>query len=146
MFVLDTNVVSELMRPVPEPTVEAWVAVRRAEDMYFSAVSEAELRYGVAILPAGRRRKTLAEAVDGLVREDFAGRVLSFDSMAAQAYADIAAAQRARGRPVSQADCQIAAIAQTHGFRVATRNVRDFAGMGIDVVDPWAGARPVTMG
>lgn len=146
MFVLDTNVVSELMRPVPEPAVRAWVAVRRAGDMYFSAVSEAELRYGVAILPAGRRRKTLAEAVDGLVREDFAGRVLPFDSVAAQAYAEIAATRRRAGRPVCQADCQIAAVAQARGFAVATRNVRDFAGMGIEVVNPWAGARPVTMG
>lgn len=139
MFVLDTNVVSELMRPAPEPVVQAWVAVRRAGDMYFSAVSEAELRYGVAILPKGRRRDALAEAVDGLVREDFASRILSFDSPVAQAYAEIVAARRAAGRPVYQADCQIAAIAQAHGFAVATRNVRDFAGMGIEVVDPWAG-------
>ena len=140
MFVLDTNVVSELMRPAPEPTVEAWVTSRRAGDMYFSAVSEAELRYGVAILPAGRRRVALAAAVDGLVREDFAGRVLPFDSVAARAYAEIAATRRRAGRPVSQADSQIAAIARARGFAMATRNVRDFAGMGIEVVDPWEGA------
>ena len=140
MFVLDTNVVSELMRSAPEPAVEAWVVSRRAVDMYFSAVGEAELRYGVAILPAGRRRDALAAAVDGLVREDFAGQVLPFDSMAAQAYAEIAATRRRAGRPVCQADCQIAAIAQSRGFAVATRNVRDFAGMAIEVVDPWEGA------
>ena len=140
MFVLDTNVVSELMRPAPDPGVEEWIASRRAALLFFSAVGEAELRYGVAILPAGRRRDALAAAVDGLVREDFAGRVLPFDSAAARAYAGIAAARRGVGRPVCQADCQIAAIAQTHGFAVATRNVRDFAVMGIEVVDPWTGA------
>ena len=139
VYLLDTNVVSELMRSAPEPAVEAWVASRRAADMYFSAVGEAELRYGVAIMPVGRRRDALASAVDGLVREDFAGRVLPFDSVAAQAYAEIAATRRRAGRPVCQADCQIAAVAQARGFAVATRNVRDFAGMGIEVVNPWVG-------
>lgn len=137
MYVLDTNVVSELMRPTPDPGVEAWVAQRRAAHLYFSAVGEAELRYGIAIMPAGRRRDVLAAAVDGLVREDFAGRVLPFDSAAARAYAEIAAVRRSAGRPVCQADCQIAAIACAHGLSVATRNLRDFAGMGIDVIDPW---------
>ena len=139
MFVLDTNVVSELMRAAPEPAVEAWVAQQRAADMYFTAIGEAELRYGVAIMPAGRRRDALTAAVDGLIREDFGGRVLPFDSAAARAYAEIAAARRSAGRPVSQADCQIAAIALTRGFAVATRNVPDFADMGIEIADPWAG-------
>ena len=139
MFVLDTNVVSELMRPAPEPAVEAWVAQHRATDMYFTAISEAELRYGVAIMPAGRRRDALTTAVDGLIREDFGGRVLPFDSGTAQAYAEIAAVRRSAGRPVSQADCQIAAIALARGFAVATRNVPDFADMGIEIADPWAG-------
>ena len=139
MFVLDTNVVSELMRPAPEPAVEAWVAQHRAADMYFTAIGEAELRYGVAIMPAGRRRDALAAAVDGLIREDFGGRVLPFDSAAARAYAEIAAARRSAGRPVGQADCQIAAIALARGFAVATRNVPDFADMAIEVADPWAG-------
>ena len=137
MFVLDTNVVSELMRPAPNPGVEAWVAKRRAGQLFLSAVGEAELRYGVAIMPAGRRRDALAAAVDGLVREDFAGRVLPFDSAAARAYAGIAAARRGAGRPVHQADCQIAAIALARGMAVATRNARDFADMGIEVADPW---------
>ena len=140
MFVLDTNVVSELMRPAPDPNVVEWVASRRAALLFFSAVGEAELRYGVAILPAGRRRDALAQAVDGLVREDFAGRVLPFDSAAARAYAGIAAARRGAGRPVCQADCQIAAIAHARGMTVATRNVRDFEDMGIALVDPWNGA------
>lgn len=139
MFVLDTNVVSELMRPAPEPAVEAWVAQHRATDMYFTAISEAELRYGVAIMRAGRRRDALASAVDGLIREDFGGRVLPFDGAAARAYSEIAAVRRSAGRPVSQADCQIAAIALARGFAVATRNVPDFADMGIEIADPWAG-------
>ena len=140
MYVLDTNVVSELMRPAPHPSVEAWVAKHSGAHLYFSAIGEAELRYGVAIMPAGRRREALAAAVDGLVREDFAGRVLPFDSAAAHAYAEIAAARRRAGRPVSQADCQIAAIAHARGLALATRNVRDFADMGIEIADPWVSA------
>lgn len=139
MYVLDTNVVSELMRPTPDPSVAAWVARHRAAHLNFSSIGEAELRYGVAIMPAGRRREALAAAIDGLMREDFSGRVLPFDSAAARAYADIAAARRSVGRPVSQADCQIAAIAHAHGLALATRNVRDFAGMGIEIADPWVG-------
>ena len=139
MFVLDTNVVSELMRPAPDASVEAWVAGHPAADLFLSAVGEAELRYGAAIMPAGRRRDVLAAEIDGLIREDFAGRVLPFDSPAARAYAAIAAARRGAGRRVSQADCQIAAIARSRGMAVATRNIRDFEGMGIEVTDPWAG-------
>ena len=104
MIVLDTNVVSELMRPSPNPAVEHWIATRPAASLFFSAVSEAELRYGVAILAAGRRRAALASAIEAMLREDFAGRVLPFDSAAARVYAEIAARRRATGRPVAQAD------------------------------------------
>ena len=140
MVVLDTNVVSELIRPAPDPTVEAWVAGRVAATLFFSAVGEAELLYGVAIMSAGQRRDALASEIEAMLREDFAGRVLPFDGEAARAYAEIAAARRADGRPVSQADVQIASIACSRGMAVATRNVRDFADMGIDIIDPWAGA------
>ena len=140
MVVLDTNVVSELMRPAPDPTVEAWVAGPAAATLFCSAVGEAELLYGVAIMSAGQRRDALASEIEAMLREDFAGRVLPFDSEAARAYAEIAAARRADGRPVSQADVQIASIACSRGMAVATRNVRDFADMGIDIIDPWAGA------
>ena len=138
MILLDTNVVSELMRPSPHPTAEAWVTRRAAASLFFSAVGEAELRYGIAIMPAGRRRDELALVIEAMLREDFAGRVLPFDSDAARAYAEIAAARRAAGRSVSQADAQIAAIARSRGMAVATRNVRDFDDMGIDIIDPWA--------
>ena len=139
MIVLDTNVVSELLRPSPDRTVEAWVADRPAADLYFSAVGEAELRYGVALLPPGRRRDALASAIEAILREDFDERILPFDSAAARAYAAIAAARRAAGCAASPADCQIAAIARSRRMAVATRNVRDFDDMGIDLLDPWAG-------
>ena len=135
---LDTNVVSELLRPSPSPAVESWVAGHRAADLHFSAVGEAELRYGVALLPAGRRRDTIALAVEAILREDFEDRVLPFDSGAAREYADIAASRRTAGRPVAPADCQIAAIARCRDLTVATRNVRDFADMKIRLIDPWA--------
>ena len=137
---LDTNVVSELLRPSPNPAVEGWVAGRQAADLHFSAVSEAELRYGVALLPAGRRRDALALAVEAILREDFEDRVLPFDSEAAREYADIAASRRTAGRPVAPDDCQIAAIARSRDLTIATRNVRDFADMEIELVDPWADA------
>ena len=135
---LDTNVVSELLRPSPNSAVEGWVAGREAADMLFSAVGEAELRYGVALLPAGRRRDALASAVEAILREDFEDRVLPFDSRAAREYAEIAASRRTAGRPVAPADCQIAAIARSRDLTLATRSVRDFADMELELVDPWA--------
>ena len=140
MIVLDTNVVSELLRPSPDPTVETWVAECRGTDLYFSAVGEAELRYGVAILPTGRRRDALGSTIEAILREDFDDRILPFDSGAARAFATIAADRRAAGRTASPSDCQIAAIARSRGMAVATRNVRDFDDMGIELFDPWAGA------
>lgn len=137
---LDTNVVSELLRPSPNLAVEGWVAGRQAADLYFSAVGEAELRYGVAVLPAGPRRDALALAIEAILREDLEDRILPFDSAAAREYADIAASRRAAGRPVAPADCQIAAIARSRDLTIATRNIRDFADMEIDLVDPWVGA------
>jgi hypothetical protein len=140
MVVLDTNVVSELMRDVPHAGVLAWLDDRPTRQLFVTAVTEAEIRTGVAYLPEGRRRRHLAEAADRAFRGLFAGRILPFDSEAAHTYAEIAAARRAAGRPLSQADGQIAAIAGSRGMAVATRNVRDFADMGIDLIDPWAGA------
>ena len=138
MFVLDTNVVSELLRPVPNPAVEAWVGSRPAGSLFFTAVGEAELRYGIAIMASGARRDRLAAVVEAVVGEDFADRVLPFDSWAARSYARIAALRRAIGRPASQPDCQIAAIADSLGAIVVTRNTRDFDGTGVTVVDPWS--------
>jgi toxin FitB len=137
MIVLDTNVVSELLRPTPAPEVEAWLAAQDGATIWFTAVGEAELRHGVAILPAGRRRNDLAGAIEAMLEEDFRDRILPFDRIAARAYATIAAERRAAGRPISQFDCQIAAIAHAHRAAVATRNSSDYAGCGIEVIDPW---------
>lgn len=137
MIVLDTNVVSELMRPAPAPEVEAWVSRRAAATLFFSAVGEAELRYGVAIMPAGRRRSAVEAAIETMLREDFAGRVLPFDSDAARGYAAIAADRRAAGHPIALADAQIAAIARSRSMAVATRNTGDYTDVGVDLLDPW---------
>ena len=137
MILLDTNVISELIRPEPEPMVEAWLARQVPDSMFLSVVSEAELLYGVAILPAGRRRDRLTTEIEGLLYQDFAGHILPFDSESARAYAVIAAGRRAAGLPVHQADCQIAAIARSRGATIATRNVEDFNNCGIDVINPW---------
>ena len=136
MILLDTNVVSELMRKSPDPAAEAWATGPSREDLFFSAVGEAELRYGAAILPAGRRRDTLFSDIDAMLRDAFGDRVLPFDSDAARHYGEIAAMRRSAGRRVAPADCQIAAIARSHGLAVATRNTRDFVGMELDLRSP----------
>ena len=137
MTILDTNVVSELMRPDPSPSVVDWMAAQGASTLFPSTVSEAELLYGVEFLPLKARRDSLLEEVEGMLREDFDGRILPFDSAAARTYAVIAAARRAAGRPINHADCQIAAISRCHGASVATRDVDGFAGSGIELINPW---------
>lgn len=137
MVILDTNVVSEFMRERPEPAVVTWLNARPTRDLFVTAVTEAEVRTGIAYLPAGRRRRQLIHAADRAFEELFADRVLPFERKAARAYAGIAAERRTAGRPISQADCQIAAIALCLGASLATRNTRDFDGTGIAVVDPW---------
>ena len=135
---LDTNVVSELIRKSPEPSVETWAAGLTLETVFFSAVGEAELRHGAAILPTGRRRETLVADIERMLRDAFEDRVLPFDSDAAREYAYIAADHRSVGRIVMPADLQIAAIARSRGLAVATRNVKDFKDTGVEIVKPWA--------
>ncbi|MGE0388148.1 MAG: type II toxin-antitoxin system VapC family toxin [Gammaproteobacteria bacterium] len=137
MIILDTYVVSELLRPAPTPQLEAWLAALEGGTIFLTAVGEAELRHGVAILPAGRRRTALGAAIDDIPGEEFRDRILPVDSKAARAYAAIAAERRAAGRPIAQFDCQIAAIARAHEAVVATRDTGDYEGCGIAVVDPW---------
>ena len=140
MVLLDTNVVSELMRDTPSAEVLSWMDERPTRELFLTAITEAKIRMGIAILPSGERRRSLADAAERALGVLFAGRILPFDSGAARAYADIAATSLAAGRPISQSDCQIAAIARSSGMAVATRNARDFAVTGIEVIDPWSDA------
>lgn len=137
MIVLDTNVISELVREHPDRNVFDWIARQEPENLFLSAVTEAELRYGVRILPAGRRRNRLVIGVENMLSEEFAGRILPFDSEAARTYALIAAARRLNGRPISLADGQIAAVARSRGAAVATRDVDGFEGCDVTVINPW---------
>lgn len=140
MIILDTNVVSELLRPAPNQAVATWLDAQQGSSVCLTSVSEAELRYGLAMLPSGKRRDALATAISGILRDLFSGRILPFDSAAAAAYASIASERRAAGRPISQMDCQIAAIAFVADASLATRNERDFDGCGVAVINPWCAA------
>jgi predicted nucleic acid-binding protein len=140
MIILDTNVLSELMRPTPSPRVVAWVAKQPATELFTTSITEAEIFYGLELLAKGRRREGLLAAAEAMFAEDLAGRVLGFDSDAARAFSKIAAHRRALGKPISHADAQIAAIAQTRGAKLATHNVADFKNCGVEVVDPWHGS------
>lgn len=137
MIVLDTNVLSELIRPSPAPSVLQWVASRAATTLFTTTITQAEILYGLELLPEGRRREALTVAIDAIFQEDLRDRVLPFDSPAAEAYAAIVAGRRRGGRPISQLDAQIAAIARSREATVATRNVLDFHGCGVEVVDPF---------
>ena len=135
---LDTNVLSELARPLPHPAVLAWARGVRPSELATTAVTEAELRYGLALLPAGQRRDALAAAMEALFARLLAGRILPFDRAAAPHYADYVAARRAAGRPVATADAMIAAIARARAVTaLVTRNTADFAGCGVTLLDPW---------
>lgn len=138
MIVLDTNVVSELMRKEPEPRVIEWVDGHPAGDVFLTSVTTAELLYGIARLPDGRRKDSLAAKTQELLLDDFVGQVLAFTVDASTHYADIVITRERQGAPISMADAQIAAICRLYGAVLATRNVRDFAGTGVDVRDPWA--------
>lgn len=137
MIVLDTNVISELMRSKPDEGVLEWTAEQPMAGLFTTALTQAEIFYGLALLPKGRRRDKLIAAAEPMFDVDLEGRVLPFDSSAAQAYADIAIARKRAGHPISQIDAQVAAIVRSRGARLATRNVRDFNGCGITVVNPW---------
>lgn len=139
VIVLDTNVLSELLRSSPDPSVIAWVASRPLATLFTTTVTQSEMLYSARVLPSGQRRSQLESAMSGLFEEDFSGRILSFDSAAARFYAEIAASRRRAGRAISQFDAQIAAITMACGGELATRNVSDFVETGVRVVDPWSG-------
>ena len=141
MFILDTNVLSELMRSKPDAVVVNWVGTQPSTSLFTTAITQAEILYGVALLPEGKRKEGLAHAVDQMFLEDFRDRILSFDSICAHAFSHIAARRREMGRPISQFDAQIAAIAHSRKAVLATRNVSDFEDCDIEIVNPWmAGA------
>ena len=137
MIVLDTNVLSEVLRPKPNDAVVLWMRSQAATDLFTTAICEAEICYGIALLPAGKRRTSLEEFASGLFGEEFPDRILRFDSAAARAFAVIAAARRRSGRPISEFDAQIAAIARSHDATVATRDTADFVDCGVAAVSPW---------
>ena len=137
MIVLDTNVVSELMRPVPDFRALQWVDAQPTDTLWLCSVVTAELLYGVARLPDGRRKQQLAQALHTIIHEDFDLRVLPFDLEASLVYADIVARQESKGQPVSMADAQIAATCLLHNATLATRNVRDFEHLTVALVNPW---------
>ncbi|WP_085034880.1 type II toxin-antitoxin system VapC family toxin [Ensifer aridi] len=136
MIVLDTNVVSEAMKPAPHPTVHSWLNEQVAETLYLSSVTLAELLFGIGALPDGRRRKALTETVDGVL-ELFGDRVLPFDIGAARHFADLVVKARAAGKGFPTPDGYIAAIAASKGFIIATRDISPFEAAGLTVVNPW---------
>lgn len=138
MIVLDTNVLSEVLRPKPDPRVLTWLNTQPPSSIFTTAITQGEILYGIRLLADGQRRRKLWDAANGIFAEDFAGRVLSFDSDAAQHYADIGVSRRAAGRPISQFDATIAAITRSHGATLATRNTKDFEECGVEVVNPWS--------
>jgi len=136
MILLDTNVVSEAMKPSGDPIVRAWLNEQAAETLYLSSVTLAELLFGIGILPSGRRKSALAGSLEGLL-ELFGPRILPFDANAARAYADLAVRARAGGKGFPVADGFIAATAAAHGFMVASRDAGPFAAAGLSVINPW---------
>jgi toxin FitB len=140
VIILDTNVISELTRPVPDSGVIAWVDSQPTEETAVTAITVAELRYGVRRLPDGRRKTELSEAVSALVDADFRGRVEAFDALAAEQYADVVATRERTGGPISTSDAQIAAICRVLNATLATRNTADFTGTGVGLINPWKAA------
>lgn len=137
MIILDTNVLSELMKPAPDEDVTRWMASQPASSVYTTSLTQAEVLYGIAVLPAGARRSALEAAAEAMFAEELSDRILAFGADAARPYARIAAERRRAGRPISQFDAQIAAIARSSGAALATRNVADYDGCGVKLINPW---------
>jgi predicted nucleic acid-binding protein len=137
LIILDTNVLSALMQKVPEPTVVAWLDQQPAESVWITSITLFEARLGLTLLPSGRRRQALEAAFEQLLAEDLEGRVLDFDRPAAEAAAVLAAERQRKGRPVDMRDTQIAGIAVARRAKLATRNVKHFADLSAEVVNPW---------
>ena len=140
MLILDTNVISETMLPAPSPQVLAWWSQQcKSGELHVTTVTVAEILFGIEILPRGKRHAKLLAEAEAMFSEDFAGRILPFDEDAARAFPQVAASRRGQGRPIAEFDAQIAAIARSRGAALATRNVADFEGCGVRLVNPWSG-------
>lgn len=138
MILLDTNVISALMRREPETAVVDWLDAQPSESIWTTSITVFEVRTGLHLMPAGRRRRDLERAFDALLAEELEGRVQSFDTAAANAAGEIAAERQASGRPVEIRDVQIAGVATARRARLATRNTRHFTDLGIPLIDPWS--------
>ena len=136
---LDTSVLSALMRPEPARGFAGWIVAQPSDELFTASVCQAEILSGIALLPAGRRRADLAAAAGAMFADDFHGRVLPFDAEAAAGYADMFANRRNAGRPTGTIDLMLAAIAHLRGASVVSRNVADFEGLGLTIINPWAG-------
>jgi toxin FitB len=136
-IVLDTNVLSELMKPQCSITVKTWVAKQARKNLYITSITKAEILYGIAILPDGRRSRDLKEVAEAMFIEDFVGQMLVFEEKAAECFADIAANRKKIGKPIAQADAQIAAICLANSAILATRNVKDFIDCQLEIINPW---------
>ena len=137
MLMLDTNMLSAMMSAAPVQKVTDWILEQPSDDLFTAAVCQAEILSGIAILPNGRRRAGLEEAARAMFTDDFQGRVLPFDIEAAAAYAEVFSARRKAGRPAGTIDLMLAAIARVRGASVVTRNVADFEGVGLTIINPW---------
>lgn len=137
MIILDTNVISEPLRQAPEPRVIEWIDVQPIETLYLSAITVAELRFGVASLPAGKRRDYLQESLEKNALPLFAGRVLVFGMPASKSYGELMAKARISGMAIATTDGYIAATAAANGMMVATRDVSPFEAVGVEVINPW---------
>ena len=137
MIILDTNVLSELMKPQGLPKIKLWVAQQIRTEVFITTITKAEILYGICIIPEGKRKQGLLETAEMMFQEDFKGKILDFDTTSAYYYAIIAAPRRQKGKPISQFDAQIASICRTHQATLATRNVDDFIECQINIINPW---------
>jgi toxin FitB len=137
MIILDTNVFSEALKPTPSEVVLDWLGAQDPREVFITAVTQAEMLYGVESLPAGKRKVHLSASVERVFVERFSGRIFPFDEGAARMYAKILRQREVVGRPTSELDVMIAAIARSQGAVLATRNSRDFEGCGVRLINPW---------
>jgi len=138
MIIFDTNVISELLKPSPNNHVIAWIESLSRQMIFTTTITKSELIYGLFILPEGKKKLEKLQDLRDILDNDFNGKILSFDSDAADAFAQISSLRKSLGKPISQFDAMIAGIAKSRGARLATRNTRDFYECGIDTINPWS--------